>query len=147
MLFAYSYACQRTGHYAGAEICRRNGRNKGKIKKVSLQDSTPTSSSANSESESYSSDAEDSSSNGEDRRNAKQKSNTIGRVFAGSPTVRFIGKRRLAGIAYIKSRYTVDVIIKERKVPAFCDTGAELCTMSKKHAKRITSTSCRQICQ
>ena len=50
---------------------------------------------------------------------------------------RFVGKRRITDIAHIKSRYTVDVIIKEWKVPAFCDTGAELCTMSKKHAKRI----------
>ena len=133
------YACQKPGHYAGAEICREKGRNKGRIKKVSHRESTPTSSSANSESESDSSGAEDSSNNGEDRSKAKQKGrgSTIGRVFAGVPTVRFVGKRRIAGIAHIKSRYTVDVIIKERKVPAFCDTGAELCTMSKKHAKRI----------
>ena len=36
-----------------------------------------------------------------------------------------------------ESRYIVDVVIREKKVPSFCDTGADVCIMSRKNAKRV----------
>ena len=68
---------------------------------------------------------------------SEKRSKDVARVFSRLSIVRRVGGKRYPDVRRTKSRYTIDVIIKERMVPVFCDTGADVCIMSKTNARRL----------
>ena len=130
------FACQRPGHYMGAEVCKKKKHN-GKSRRVD-QDSSSSESDGQSSDHDKGSTQPDSSSDEEGHQEeSEERSREMRRVFSSLSTIRRIGGRRYANARRTKSRYTVNVTMKERKVPVFCDTGADICIMSEATARRL----------
>ena len=121
------FACQRPGHFMGAEVCKKR-KHKKHSRRVD-QDST------SSESEEHSSEHDQDSTQPES--SSDEEEGDISRVFSKLSTVRRIGGRRYANTRRTKSRYTVNVIVKEKNIPVFCDTGADICIMSEDTARKL----------
>ena len=133
------FACGQYGHFMGAELCKKKKQHSRRSRKVDLDDSA----SSGSEQEDFSdqdSTQPDSSSDDNDTRpqtESERRSKGVSRVFSRLSTIRRIGGRRYPDVRRTKSRYTINVIIKERSVPVFCDTGADVCIMSEANARRL----------
>ena len=128
------FGCGLVGHYMGAELCKEKDKRSRRSRRVDQSSSDSEKEPSDSESTQPDSSTEDEHHHESERRGKEEK---IGRIFAKLSTIRRIGRRRHPNIRRTKSRYTVNVIIKERKVPVFCDTGADVCIMSEAHAKRL----------
>ena len=128
------FACQRPGHYAGAEMCKKKKHNK-MSRRVDHDSSSSESEGQSSEHDQGSTQPDSSSEEEGQQEESEEKSRDMRRVFSRLSTIRRIGGRRYANTRRTKSRYTVSVIIKEMKIPVFCDTGADICIMSKATAK------------
>lgn len=123
------FSCGIPGHFRGAEVCKKRFTRKSRRvdEGSSSDDATSEERTSGTESERQDSSDEDS----DDQADLK-------RVLSKIPTIRRIGgRRRSSNIRKTESRYNLNVIIRERKVPVFCDTGADICIMSQKNAKRI----------
>ena len=127
------FACGKPGHFRGADICKKKFTRRSRRVDERGSSSVETSS----EGEPYDSESEGHESSSEEEANQDGKSGPrLSRIYSRIPTVRRIGGRRYSRLRKTESRYIVDVIIKEKKVPSFCDTGADVCVMSRKNAKR-----------
>ena len=111
------HECHKKGHFKGAEICPKNkAKRRQNVNKV-----------------------EESNENGQDsdapESDDSEPSENTRRIFGKIKAVRLVGKVRKKQPYKRKSKYEIDVIIKEKPVTVFADTGAEICIMSKKVAK------------
>ena len=134
------FSCGQHGHFMGAELCKKKKQYSIRSRKVDLDDSSSSGSEQEDFSDRNSTLPEDSSSDEEAARpqtESERKSKGVARVFSRLSTIRRIGGRRYPTVLRTKSRYTINVIIKERMVPVFCDTGADVCIMSKANARRL----------
>ena len=123
------FACGIKGHYKGAEICKRKF--KGKTRKVDRNDSDTEHSTSDTSSSEESPSSEDSL-----EGTGKLKSNTR-RIYKKIPTVRKIAGERKVNIRRSNSKYKVTVTINETPIKVFADTGADVCVMSVKNAKKL----------
>ena len=130
------FACQRPGHYMGAEICKKN-KHYNKSRRVDQDSSSSESEDQSSDNDQGSTEPDSSSDDERHVEESEEKGRDIGRIFSRLSIVRRVGGRRYAKARRTKSRYTVNVVIKERKVPVFCDTGADVCIMSEATAKKL----------
>ena len=151
-LTAQCFACGKKGHFRDARICPKNkGKKKKKRVKKSRRVEDPSSeedssdtepASAHEDTSSYST-CEESDTENEEGSSIKQTRRVDLRRMQGFiPAVRKIEERtrrrqKVPRLDRVKSRYDVNVVIRERKVPVFCDTGADVCIMSKATAERI----------
>ena len=130
------FACGIPGHFRGAEACKKKFTRRSR--RVDEGSSSGGMTSEDDASATESEEPNSSSDESADYADSNRKSGSnLKRIFSKIPTVRRVGGRRYSNIRKAESRYNIDVIIKERKVPVFCDTGAEICIMSRKNAKRI----------
>ena len=129
------FACGKPGHFRGAEVCKKKFTRRSRRVDGGGSSSVETSS----DEDASKSDAPKSSSEESDEyaSSSHKDGSKLSRVYSGIPTVRRVGGRRYSSIRKTESRYNVDVVIKERKVPSFCDTGADVCIMLRRNAKRI----------
>ena len=137
------YACNKKGHYKGSKVCKmkmdnhkssktreRRARQVGEEHSDS-EDSTTDDTSRGSTSESgeyEESESEVSSGEKEARR-----------VYSKIPKARRIaGTRRCRAIRKVTSnKYTTEVIIKEQPITVHADSGADICVMSAKNARKL----------
>ena len=131
------FGCGEYGHFMGAEACKKPKDKRKKSRRVDFEVSSSSSDSERQEDSEDEPPSLESTSDEESGAQGASEKKTIHRVFSRLSTIRRIGGRRIAKVRRSKSRYTVDVVIKERKVPVFCDTGADVCIMSKANAKRL----------
>lgn len=131
------FGCGEYGHFMGAEACKKRRNKKKKSRRVDFEVSSSSSDSETQEDSEYEPRSLESTSDEESMAHSAPEKKTVHRVFSRLSTIRRIGGRRLPEVRRTKNRYTVDVVIKERKVPVFCDTGADVCIMSKTNAKRL----------
>ena len=135
------YACNKKGHYKGAKACKvktehhsptkSRGRKTRQVEEDSQEDSTTDEESQTSTSESdehEESESEVSSGEKEARR-----------VYYKIPKARMVaGMRRCGAIRKTtRNKYTTEVIIKEQPVKVHADSGADICVMSAKNAKKL----------
>ena len=118
----------------GAEVCKK--------KKHSRRSRRVDHDSSSSESEEQSSERDQGStqpdsSSEEDQEESEGRNREVRRVFSRLSMIRRIGGKRHTNIRRTKSRYTVNVTIKEKKTPVFCDTGADICIMSETTARKL----------
>jgi hypothetical protein len=126
------FTCGKSGHFRGAELCKQKSTRR-RSRRVGEGDSSSDNPSSDEETQSSESDLPASSSDD----NSAETTSKTSRVYSRIPTIRRIGGRRHKALRKVTSKYNVDVVIKETSVPAFCDTGADICIMSRKNAKRI----------
>ena len=145
--------CDKKGHYKGARACEKNKKPARRAKKKAKSDSDSSSDSDTDASDS--SDAKtrrvthDSLTKGTDASNlnANQSSDSD---TGSEPVARQARRRQLicrikGGVRKAekkksrspKSRYEMQVVINGHKTEAYADTGADLCVMSLKTAKRL----------
>ena len=141
---ASCFACGAKGHFRGAEVCKKRFTTKspkrGRSRRLAEEEdrSERESELSDTEAESEEDDTTETESPSEEEEKKKEGRYTkMKRVYSRVATIRKIGSKRYAHINRTKSRYTVNVIIKETKVPVFCDTGADVCVMNKKKAKKL----------
>lgn len=117
------FDCNKKGHFRGAKAC--NSRSKHWNRRSRRLEETDSESEENYSDESpSSSDRESTSSDNEVKFTRSRKHIT---KIRRTRRTKYHQKQQ-------KPRYQVDVIIKEKIVPAFADTGADICIMSKKTA-------------
>ena len=109
-------SCGFQGHYMGAELCKENHKHSKRSRRVDFESSSSESEKETSESESS---QPDSGTDYEHESEKKGRGDRVGRVFARLSMIRRIGGKRYPNIRRTKSRYTVSVIIKERKVSVY----------------------------
>ena len=128
------FSCGNPGHFRGAEACKKKFTRKSRrVDEGSSTEGTSGENTSGTESE-----YQDSSDGEADGQTGSRSNTNMRRVLSKIPTIRRIGgRRRSNNIRKTDSRYNLNVIIMERKVPVFCDTGADICIMSKKNAQRI----------
>ena len=130
---ATCFACGQLGHFCGAAACKKRF-----VRGSRRVDGDSSSSSSDQEqSDSPEGYTTSESSDGEDLEATGSNKPAIARVRFNIPTVRRINGRRYPNIRRAKSKYALNVIIHERKVPVFCDTGADICIMDRRNAERI----------
>ena len=140
------YACNKKGHYKGAKICKmdsgkhkstRTKDRKPRARKVG-EDNTATGSSESEEESQYSSSGTDADSEPTASEESSDEKDTR-RVYARMPRVRKVaGTRRGRAIRKVtRNNYTTEVIIKEQPVRVHADSGADICVMSSKNAKKL----------
>ena len=130
------FACQRSGHFMGAEVCKKK-KHKKMSRRVDHGSSSSESEGQSSEYDQGSTQPDSTSDDDEQQEESEEKTREMRRVFSRLSTIRRIGGRRYANTRRTKSRYTVKVIIKETKTAVFCDTGADICIMSKTTARKL----------
>ena len=118
----------------GAEVCKKN-KHYNKSRRVDQDSSSSESEDQSSDNDQGSTEPDSSSDDERHVEESEEKGRDIGRIFSRLSIVRRVGDRRYAKARRTKSRYTVNVVIKERKVPAFCDTVADVCIMSEATAE------------
>ena len=131
------FACGLYGHFMGAELCKKKKKHSRRSRRVDLNSSSSGSEDGSDDQESTQPDDTSSEDDSGHQAESERKGKDIGRVFSRLSTIRRVGGRRYPNVRRTKSRYTVDVVIKERNVPVFCDTGADICIMNSKNAKRL----------
>ena len=124
------FDCGVIGHFKGTAICKKKGSSKGTRRVESDSDKNTDSASSCTESDPSSKEASQESSDSLPKvSRTKSKYNKKIVKIKGVRKVRKI--RRVTG----KPRYEVEIVVKESKIKAFADTGADICVMSKKTAK------------
>jgi len=131
---ATCFACGQGGHFRGATACKKKKRYVRNSRRVDGDSSSESSYYEQSDSQESETPVE---SEEEDPPEMNGSSPTINRVRFNIPTIRRINGRRYPAVRRAKSKYAIDVVICERKVPVFCDTGADVCIMDRSNAKRI----------
>ena len=115
------FDCGKKGHFKGSAVCKKKSKHRTRrVESSSSSDESSNTETCTSESESSS-------------------NQNVSRVrFMKNVTkVRRMRIRQQIRKTSAKSRYQVEVIIKEQKVSAFADTGADICVMSRKEAKAL----------
>ena len=133
------FACGQHGHFMGAEMCKKRKQHSRRSRKVDFEDSSSSGSEEDYFSD-HNSTQPDSSEDDEEERphtESEKRDKGVARVFSRLSTIRRVGGRRYPNLWRTKSRYTINVVIKERSVPVFCDTGADVCIMSEANARRL----------
>ena len=128
--FAYGmdcFACGKEGHFKGATVCKKS-RKKGKSKARRVNDSSET----ETEDETSGSNTNESSSDEADVNRVKPTAHQ-------AKQCRYVGhvRRSKFNIRKTKAKYQVPVIIKEKEVIVFADTGADVCVMSRANARKL----------
>ncbi len=123
------FDCGKRGHFRGASLCKKPKPMTRRTAESETDDSTTSDTENSDESGSTSEEAEstDSETTKRSLRLSAKHVTKIRRMRVSRPV-------RRSGHA---KRYEVDVVIKETPVKAFADTGADICIMSKKKAKKI----------
>ena len=123
------FACGMKGHFKGAEICKEKDKRR-RARKLEEESS--------SESEgSYYLSSSETTEDDLSEADATPRKSSMKRVYNRIPTVRRVGGTRKKMARKINSRYTVDITIKETVIPAYADTGADICVMSLKNARKL----------
>ena len=118
------FDCGKTGHFKGSAICKKK---REKIKPRTRRVESSSSKDESSDTETCTSESDSSSS---------QNINRV-RFMKNVTKIRRMRIRQQMRKTSEKSRYQVEVIIKERRVSAFADTGADICVMSRKKAEAL----------
>ena len=118
------FDCHKQGHFRGAKICQKRKTKKQTRRVESDEEETATSES------SESSEQSDDSSDEEPKRSYRVSMKNVTKV-------RRMRIKRSIRRASNSKRYEVEVIIMETPVKAFADTGADICIMSKKKARKL----------
>ena len=131
------FGCGRMGHFKGSKACHY--RKKKNTSRVQDQEHTSSAEYAT-DSDLTDSDPEESSSDSEPQVNCTQ-----GRRSKNHIAARRIGAVRKASngrtVYKVSSKkYHVEVIVNEKEVPAFADTGADISVISHKVAKQLGLT-------
>ena len=119
------FACGLQGHFQNSAICKKTKQPRS-TRKVQFE-----------------SDTEHSTDDGEDTNPSDSDESTgmhhkVKRIFSNIPTIRKVaGCRRKITVRKIEAKYVMDVIIKEKPVKIFADTGAEVSIMSSKTARKL----------
>ena len=126
------FACGKNGHFRGAEICKnRDTRQKDKFRRRTRKvEYDSDESDTHSESSSTSTSCPESESSSDEEQ-------SVDRIYRKIPIIHRVGGARRAIVNRTKQRYTVQVTIKEKKIPVFCDTGAEISLISLKNANKL----------
>ena len=122
------FECNEKGHFRGAPACpklHKMKRSKSESRRLEESDSE-TSSSTNETSQSESSDSD-----------SDRKVNFIKSAKHITKIRRMRRAEKKRKTKRESPRYEVEVIIKETKIKAFADTGADICIMSKKNAEEL----------
>ena len=114
------HACGKKGHYKGSSLCK----SKKEKKKVAARKVDEVNSSESESDQISDSDSED-------------ESFGVRRLLSSIPLVRKVAGRRFPKIKNKSNKYRIKVMIKERNVTAYVDTGADICVMSESKAKKL----------
>ena len=128
------YGCGEVGHMKGSRACKQredHRHGKGRHSRRVHQDSESDTVSSGSDSSGASPDSEDSTSE-DDHRVKRLKEKGRCRYIAH---VRRIHPKRAKQNQ--SSRYRVEIILKEARITAFADTGADVCVISERLAKEL----------
>ena len=121
---ASCFKCGKKGHFKNSAACKLKSQ-KGKARKVKEGE------------RSEDTDIDESSSSDTDLDTQTTTSKTT-RIYSRLAKVtRVGGARRCQKVGKSKARYNVKVVIREQEIEAFADTGADICVMSLKKAKKL----------
>ena len=123
------FVCNKRGHFRGAQACDARQRMKKSTRRLK-----------ESSSESSSSEEADPSSDSGDRGGSSSESDSGKVNFLRKKHVTKIRRMRKPGknrIRRVTPRYEVEVVVKEKKIKAYADTGADICIMSKSKATEL----------
>ena len=112
------------GHFKGSQSCKSRVRS-GHARMVDHSSQSDNNSSACTSEEEYSSDEDN------------QQQGKTNRLYQHIPTIRKVGGKRIRQVQKTQSRYKVDVIVNQKTLSVFADTGADINVMSLKNAKKL----------
>ena len=112
------------GHFQNADICKKTRPRS--TRQVQIGSDTEHST------------EEERSDQSEEEDTSGRHHSVINRIFSNVPTIRKVaGSRRKIRVRKIDAKYVVEVIIKDKPIRIFADTGAEVSIMSSKTAKKL----------
>ena len=146
-LTATCFKCGLKGHFRGAAKCKfekkkeKSKKSKKKFRKSrrledTSSDEAPSTQSSDSQTDSDS-EQDDSGDSSEEEAESKRVTKEFRRPRITTIRLTKESNCRVIRKSEAKNRYDIDLIIKERRVPSFCDTGADICIISKKNAKKL----------
>ena len=121
------FDCGKKGHFKNAEMCKK------KRKPARRTRDRRGETESESESETPTSSSDDTSSSEEQQDDKRDKHSKTHRIYKHIPTVRRVCKTNRT----TQSRYKVDIVIREKHLKACADTGADICVMSKRTARKL----------
>ena len=142
------FACDKKGHYAGAKACKKKNnlksskrptKKRGKKPRANKVEEDISASETSSEisDEDVDSSSSGASSSGDITDSSDIEANTK-RLRSRIPRIRKIaGARKRQRIRRTVSKYMTEVVIKETPIIVHADTGADVCVISKKNAKKM----------
>ena len=128
------YGCGEIGHMKGSKACKKRGSHKpdkGRYSRRVHQNSDSDTDSNDNDSSERPSDSEDSTS-ADDQEIKKMREK--GRCRYVAHVSRIHPKRSVKNNS---SKYRVEIILKEARIAAFGDTGADVCVISEKLAEEL----------
>ena len=125
------FDCNKTGHFRGAEACRKKKSEVSKKKSHRILESDKESSSNTSPG----SETEDSKTSSSDSEHEKRVHRT---KFSKHITKIRRMRRKHIRRTHHKPRYEVEIILNEQRVKVFADTGADISVISRKMAKKLS---------
>ena len=138
------YACNKKGHYKGAKVCKmRTDKHKStkpwerRARKVGEEDSDTERSETEESSRESTSETDKDYEESESEVSSGEKETR--RVYRRIPkTHRIAVVRRCKAIRKVMhNKYTTKVIIKEQPITVHADSGADICVMSARNAKKL----------
>ena len=122
------FECRKKGHFKGSQACQKKQK---KSIKPSRRVESDDDDESDRSSEQSGTESSDESSGEEPKRTFRFRS------MRNVTKIRRMRVKKAARRAPKSKRYEVEIVIKEKPVRAFADTGADICIMSKRQAKAL----------